>query len=467
MPSFLQPPNAKNIEKLDGKPFLATWHAVTNLHRILHSFTEAKKMDNTLISDGIRHVKLKIEYESKDVSLDLVPYLISVDYEDVTMPDSMDSLSMTFQDKDGLFRGPWFPGLGAKYWCEIHVHNWYKPGDHFVREAGQFEIDDLTASSGAGGNTFTISAVPIGVTDSIRRQENTRAWENASVSSIAGSIAAEHGFKLNYMTGYDPVIDRLDQRQQSDLGFLKQMCAYCGLMLKIASTKANPKQINIWSAEEFDQQPPAMTIKRGMEGVGDCEFRASANDVYSSVSVKFLDPKTNELVDCIYTPESIRGSRPITKKDGGTKGRTQLELERLQGKSGGASSKGSGAKIDPVTLMPIQTASSGSAKQTKQVEDKLNDPEIGKQLKINQRVGSLAEAEMVAKAALRSANMRYIQATVNFMGNPKIFSGATVLVEGWGIFDTAIWYVEKVHHSYSKSGGYRTTADLRGVLNGY
>jgi len=29
LPPRLHSPNAKNIEKLDGKPFLATWHAFT------------------------------------------------------------------------------------------------------------------------------------------------------------------------------------------------------------------------------------------------------------------------------------------------------------------------------------------------------------------------------------------------------------------------------------------------------
>jgi len=50
------------------------------------------------------------------------------------------------------------------------------------------------------------------------------------------------------------------------------------------------------------------------------------------------------------------------------------------------------------------------------------------------------------------------------MGHPRLHSGQNVKVEGFGRWDSAVFQMEEVTHSYSKSAGYTTVVLLRGVL---
>ncbi|MCF7936835.1 MAG: hypothetical protein K9L28_10895 [Synergistales bacterium] len=90
-------------------------------------------------------------------------------------------------------------------------------------------------------------------------------------------------------------------------------------------------------------------------------------------------------------------------------------------------------------------------------------PENGQILKINKRVEDLATAEMLAKAELRKRNREEITGGFDSIGDPRLFASNTVRMDGFGVF-TGTYFVEKVTHSYSKSVGYRTGAELKRTL---
>lgn len=155
-----------------------------------------------------------------------------------------------------------------------------------------------------------------------------------------------------------------------------------------------------------------------------------------------------ELVSFLYKPDGISGTK------GGTRPRHPPAAPYLE-----IPASGGGAAYDPNTGF----LTGGGAQETAE-KDKITDPKIGQVLKVNRRVSSLAEAEEVAKAALRSSNMRQIRGTLTFMGNPLLHSGANATVEGFGRWDSGLYQVEEVTHSYSVATGYTTSAELRGVL---
>jgi phage protein D len=67
----------------------------------------------------------------------------------------------------------------------------------------------------------------VGITNSIRRQQNTKAWEEISIKQIAQDIADKHGFELIWcFSEPDPVMDRWEQRSKSDLALLIDICNY-------------------------------------------------------------------------------------------------------------------------------------------------------------------------------------------------------------------------------------------------
>ena len=351
-----------------------------------------------------REVVIDLKYDNVDITMDVAPFLESIRYVDRTLSNKMDELSVTFQDADGLWRTNWMPKRGAKLAAKIKAFNWLDYGDSFERDCGGFEIDDITSSS-TPSSTFQMSAISVGITNSIRRQQNTKAWENIEIKQIAQDIADEHGFVLKWFYNESVVLERWEQKGQSDLSVLTDICEYVGLMIKITD-----KYLVIFCGEEFDAEKPEVTIIRSDGNVKSWEFNMNSSDIYAAAEVKYYDPKKRELIEYIFYSESVKGA----KKD----------VE----------------------------------------QGDIPEPEVGQILKINQRVKDIGMAEKVVKAALRSKNMRQVRGTLTMMGRPDLYSGMTINIYGFGRWDTVIWNVEEISHEYSKSGGYNSTLTLRGIL---
>jgi phage protein D len=353
-----------------------------------------------------REINIDLKYNNVDITRDISPFFESFRYVDRTLPNKMDELSITVQDTDALWRGNWLPNRGAKLATIIKAFNWFDYGDNFVRDCGSFEIDDVTCSGPS--NICQISAISVGITNSIRRQQNTKAWENITIKQIAEDIATEHKFELMWLSGSNPDIDRWEQRGQSDLSVLVDICAYAGMMIKITD-----KHIIIFNGEEYDAEKPEVTIIRSDDTVKAWEFNMNSCDIYAAAEIKYFNPKKKELIEYIFYSNKVKGD----KKD--------------------------------------------------EEQGDIPDPEVGQILKINQRVTGIDEAEIVAKAALRAKNMRQVRGTLTMMGRPDLYSGMNINVYGFGRWDSVIWNVEEISHDYSKTGGYTSTLTLRGILIGY
>jgi hypothetical protein len=387
-------------------------------------------------STNARHVEILLTYDGQDMTQNIAPYLTSFRYVDRTIKDQMDELAITVQDVAGLWKGSWWPAQGSKFAAKIQAFNWFTAGDALVRDCGSFEIDDLTSTGPP--NIMTLSAVSVGITASIRRQENTKAWENITCNAIAQDIATRNGFRLFFDSSYNPIYDRFDQRAESDLAFLQRVCEYTGLSLKVTSDT-----IVIFRGEDYDAKDPILTVMIGQDGYMGHSFNANSCDVYSACEVKYYHPGHKELLTYLYKPDGISGTRKA-KKEKGAKG------------GGGWSTA-----IDPNTRLPLGAFGASST------QAQIPEPKIGQVLKVNQRCGSLAQAEQVAKAALRDKNLRQTKGTLRFMGHPVLYSGANIAVSGFGRWDSAIWAVEEITHSYAKNSGYTTELQLRGTLAGY
>ena len=385
---------------------------------------------------SVRKVDLKLVYDSKDITADIWKFVISFRYVDRTLPDKMDELSLTLQDVDGLWSGDWFPQSGAKFRAMILASNWFNPDDEFARDCGSFEIDDLTASGPP--SIFNISALSVGITNSIRRQENTQAWETMDFEGIANEIARRNGFELKFYSSYNPIMERWEQKSESDLSFLKKICAFAGFTLKLTG-----EYIVIFQGEEFDSVEPEITIRREGDGVKNHSFNSNSNDIYSACEVKYYDSEKDEFFEYLYVPDGISGLRnPKTEKTAAAP-KTRQVIDR---------------DTRMVRNVEIPPPPAGDAP----VE--ITEPTVGRVLKVNRRVSSLAEAENLAKSSLRSKNMRQMTGSLSLIGRPDLYSGMNVKVEGFGLFDTVIWNVEEVTHDYSRSGGYNSSVQLRGVL---
>jgi phage protein D len=351
-----------------------------------------------------REVVIELEYDNVDITANVAPYIENFRYVDRTLTNKMDEISVTFQDIAGLWINEWLPKRGATLKAKINAHNWLDWGDKIVRDCGGFEIDDMTSSMNPA-STFQVSAISVGITNSIRRQQNTKAWEEVAIKQIAQDIADKHGFELKWFSEYNPVMERWEQKGQSDLSVLIEICEYAGLMIKITD-----KYLVIFRGEEFDKEKPSVVIWMSDGVVKSWEFNMSSSDIYSAAELKYYDPVKKELVEYIFYSDDVQGAKKDEKKGD------------------------------------------------------IPDPEVGQILKINRRVKDIGEAKEVAKAALRSKNMRQVSGSITMMGRPDLYSGMTLLVNGFGRWDRVIWNLEEISHDYSKSGGYSSTLTLRGTL---
>lgn len=90
-------------------------------------------------------------------------------------------------------------------------------------------------------------------------------------------------------------------------------------------------------------------------------------------------------------------------------------------------------------------------------------PAVGQVLHANERVETLADAEVRAAALLREANREWMTGEIPLMGEPSLAAGVVVTLKGFGRFDEERWFVDKCVHSVGR-GGYRTDLSIRKTL---
>ena len=340
----------------------------------------------------VRRAEISLQYNSADISADVAPYLLAFDYSDVFNSKSTDDLHVVVEDKDDLWKTGWFPQRGAKLRASLTCHDW--PGGK-VLDCGSFEIDSI--ESIGPPNICVISALAVGITSSIRRQKVSKAWENITFGAIAAEVAGKHGFELVYVSTIDPQIDRFDQREQTDMEMLGQLCDNHGFGIKATDGK-----LLIYEEAFYDTRAPEVTFTRNANGYKNHRLCVSSTDVYSACEVQYIDPKQRLLIKYTYKPEA------------------------------------GGWQNEP--------------------------PPSGHILKINQRCTCEAEAERLAKSALRDQNKQEVPGTLVMLGDPGVRSGFVSNLVNYGKFDNGTYMIEKARHRYDKKGGYVTTAELRGTL---
>lgn len=393
-------------------------------------------VDNALnwLSSEPRKTRLVLTYNDTDITHDISHYIESFSFTERAKNGESDDLNITVENTTGIWSNGWFPDRGATLCAQIITENWNKPNDYYMLDCGSFEIDDLTDSGPT--STFTIGALSVGITSSIRGESHSKALENFKLSGLVNEIAERHGFSVFFDSNYDPVIDRFDQKNESDLEFLLKVAEYIGVNIRLSHGK-----IIVYQERLYDAKEVSLTLSKNADGFISHSFRASSADIYSACQVQFLDSKTGKLVTYQYTPDGRSG---------------------VIGKDDSKSKSGGEVKIDPETRMVITTPANQSKNGSEKNE--ISEPKVGKVLKINRRCSNLAEAENLAKASLRWKNSREITGSLTYIGNLYLRAGLTIGISGFGVWDYSTWVIEEVTHSWSVSSGLETSIEIRGVL---
>ena len=317
-----------------------------------------------------RRISAIIKYNNKDISVDISKYLKSISYTD-NLSGEADDLQITLEDKAGLWQSTWIPEKGTlldatlqqKYWQTLSAL------PQSLR-LGLFEIDEIT--SNGYPSEVQIKAVSVPDNNTLRGTERSRSWEKAKLQVIANDIASAAGMSLFWDTEENPVLDRAEQTEQSDLSFLYAICKDKGLALKISD-----KKIIIFDEAKYEAEKAKITIVKpgtvykkesGMKylfvGTG-YSLRTKIRDIYAACRVSYQQGSSKSNIEATYTAA-------------GKKGKT---------------------------------------------------------LQVNEQVESVAAALNLAKKRLREKNKDEVTGSLNMLGNFILLSGVTVNLLGFGAFD--------------------------------
>ena len=185
---------------------------------------------------------------------------------------------------------------------EIHAlvvqKNYKTDGKDKVLDCGVFEIDSVSYSGPP--QKLTIKATSIPYKTQLRQTKHKQAWENTTLKNIATKIGKRNGMKVMYLSTYNPVYKRKEQKNQTDIAFLKRLCKQAGISLKVTS-----KTIVLFDAAEYEKKKEIKKIKAGKGNILSYSFSTKTADTsYSKCHVEYTDPNTKKKIEYTYEPEN-------------------------------------------------------------------------------------------------------------------------------------------------------------------
>lgn len=185
---------------------------------------------------------------------------------------------------------------------EIHAlvvqKNFLSNGKDKVLDCGTFEIDSVSYSGPP--QKLTIKATSIPYKTHLRQTRHKKAWENTSLKNIASKIAKRSGMKIMYISKSNPVYKRKEQKNQTDIAFLKRLCKRAGISLKVTS-----KIIVLFDGEEFEKKDAVKKITAGKSSISSYSFSTkTADKAYSGCHVQYTDPHTKKKTEYTYKPKN-------------------------------------------------------------------------------------------------------------------------------------------------------------------
>lgn len=372
---------------------------------------EAQAMAGVVAQEHLgRRAWLQVTYNSKDISEALAQYLISASYTD-NLSGQVDDISLTLEDKAGLWQSDWMPVKGATLDIMLCTYNWQGLYDgEFDTTLGTFEVDEIEMTSAPDVVNIKAVAISIGDDSTLRSTMRSKTWENISVRKVANDIAWENGLKLFWDCDDNPNIDKLEQNDESDLSVLQKVCDDAGFALKITTDTIivfdeakyeqaepvieiyHPGTTNVIDIAEADGAP---TPERIFHSTG-YSFKTKIRDVYKKCHIKYTNDQDKSVIESTFTDPN---------------------------KSNGAT------------------------------------------LEIHQQVTSQAEADRLAKKKLREKNRDECTGSYSLDGCQFLCAGETIEMIGFGVF-SGRYIVTQAKHDISGSG-YVTSIDVRRCLIGY
>ena len=220
----------------------------------------------------------KLEYNQKNITQDVSDYVLNIEYSDFEHGQS-DEITITFENSEGLWKGPWIPSKGDALRLFIGY-----AGEKLLN-CGIFEIDEIELNSPP--DIIIVKGLATGIKKSFR-QENSIGYENKTLQQIANEVAKRHNLTL--VGNIENIkVERITQNHERDLTFLKRVAEEYGYIFKIAEGN-----LVFYKTEKLINADSAKILYK--TDLSTISLREKTSQNYKSVSVTYKNPKTGKVV---------------------------------------------------------------------------------------------------------------------------------------------------------------------------
>lgn len=228
-------------------------------------------------------------YKGVNVTPDVAHMVVSITYV-----DQLDALSgeveIEVEDHEQRWQGPWYPGLGDT----VNLAIGYQGGP--LLACGDFELDELELSGPP--DVFCLRGLATFVTPALRTR-NSSGYEGQNLLGIAQTIAAKYGYSVVSAPGATDVnFDRVTQKQETDLAFLKRIAAEHDFEFTIRGTS-----LVFYARTPLEDEAAVATLTRS--DVLRFGFCNRTRDIYKAARVSYLDPTTKKLITEGAEPSAV------------------------------------------------------------------------------------------------------------------------------------------------------------------
>lgn len=230
-----------------------------------------------------RKASVSLVYNGKNATMQIAEYLNAFSYTDRASGAS-DSISVTVNDPDHRWIGPWLPEKGDRLKPTIILDNW--SGDGMAKfPCGSFALDKF----GFSGNPIkvTIEALALPASSSFKTKERTETYEKTSLKGIGEKIASRAGVSLHF-DGTDVSIAKVEQNNQDDCEFYTSLVEKYGLAIKIYNNK-----LVVFSEADYEGKKAKLTLTPADFDPG-WSWNTKLDGTYTGVSYQYTNSGKNK-----------------------------------------------------------------------------------------------------------------------------------------------------------------------------
>ncbi len=143
------------------------------------------------------------------------------------------------------------------------------------------------------------------LTAGLREQKKTKAWVETTPKQVGEAIAKINNLEFSGQEE-QAVMQRKDQRQESDLEFLTRVAKEKRLNIKVHNNK-----VFMYQPLEIEKQEPFVYMQR--EGLELYSFKHKTQGTFDICCVQYFNPETKESADVFY-PTAFGTAKKKVKK---------------------------------------------------------------------------------------------------------------------------------------------------------